>query len=70
MYDVRPNTLIGFHGCDLDIRNKLVNNPDYIEISKNNSIPVPETYFRKQNSIHTTYDSIERFFAAPPPWWF
>ncbi len=34
MYDVRPNTLIGFHGCDLDIRNKLVNNPDYIEISK------------------------------------
>jgi hypothetical protein len=34
MYDVRPNTLIGFHGCDLDTRNKLVNNPDYIEISK------------------------------------
>jgi hypothetical protein len=33
MYDVRPNIIIGFHGCDLDIRNKLVNNPDHIEIS-------------------------------------
>jgi len=34
MYDFRPNIIIGFHGCDLDIRNKLVNNPDNIEISK------------------------------------
>lgn len=33
MYDLRPNTLIGFHGCDLEIRNKLVNNPQEIEIS-------------------------------------
>lgn len=33
MYDVRPNIIIGFHGCDLDIRNKLVNYPDQIEIS-------------------------------------
>jgi len=24
MYDVRPNTIIGFHGCDLSIRNKIM----------------------------------------------
>jgi hypothetical protein len=34
VYDVRPNTIIGFHGCDLDIRTKLVNHPNQIEISK------------------------------------
>lgn len=34
MYDVRPGTLIGFHGCDLDTRDKLVNYPNQIEISK------------------------------------
>jgi len=34
MYDFRPNTIIGFHGCDLDVRTKLVNNPDNVEISK------------------------------------
>lgn len=33
MYDVRPNTIIGFHGCDLSVRYKLVNNPDQVEIS-------------------------------------
>lgn len=34
MYDLRPNTIIGFHGCDLAILNKLVANPNQIEISK------------------------------------
>lgn len=34
MYDFRPNIIVGFHGCDLDIRNKLVNDPNHIEISK------------------------------------
>jgi hypothetical protein len=34
MYDIRPSIIIGFHGCDLEVRNKLVNNPDKIEISK------------------------------------
>jgi hypothetical protein len=33
MYDVRPNILIGFHGCDLSIANKLINQPDDIKIS-------------------------------------
>jgi hypothetical protein len=33
MYDIRPNFIIGFHGCDLDVRNKLINFPDQIEIS-------------------------------------
>jgi hypothetical protein len=34
MYDIKPYIVIGFHGCDLEVRNKLVNNPDSIEISK------------------------------------
>jgi len=34
MYDIKPSVVIGFHGCDLEVRNKLVNNPDNIEISK------------------------------------
>jgi hypothetical protein len=34
MYDFRPNTIIGFHGCDLSIRNSLINNPNNIEISR------------------------------------
>ena len=34
MYDVRPNTILGFHGCELSVRNKLVNNPNEIEISR------------------------------------
>lgn len=33
MYDVRPNTIIGFHGCDLSVRNKLISDPDTIELS-------------------------------------
>jgi len=33
MYDLRPNTIIGFHGCELSVRNKLVNSPNQIEIS-------------------------------------
>jgi len=33
MYDVRPNLIIGFHGCELDVRNALLNNPDTIKIS-------------------------------------
>lgn len=34
MYDVRPNTIIGFHGCDHDVLIKLVNHANHIEISK------------------------------------
>ena len=34
MYDVRPHTILGFHGCELSVRNKLVNNPNEIEISR------------------------------------
>lgn len=30
MYNVRPNLLIGFHGCDLKIRNQLLNHPNEI----------------------------------------
>ncbi|WP_153800958.1 hypothetical protein [Foetidibacter luteolus] len=34
MYDVKPNLVIGFHGCDLSVRNALVNNPDEVRTSK------------------------------------
>lgn len=33
MYDVRPNTIIGFHGCDLSVRNKLITDPNTVEVS-------------------------------------
>ncbi|WP_295794362.1 hypothetical protein [Mucilaginibacter sp.] len=34
MYDIRPNSIIGFHGCDLSVRDHLINNPNNIEISR------------------------------------
>lgn len=34
MYSRRPNTMIGFHGCDEPIRNELVSNPDIIRKSQ------------------------------------
>jgi hypothetical protein len=34
MYDVRPNLVIAFHGCDVRVRDKLLNNPDEIVISQ------------------------------------
>lgn len=33
MYSQRPNLMIGFHGCDQKVRNKLVENPDSIRMS-------------------------------------
>ena len=30
MYDVRPNLLIGFHGCDIEVRDQLLNTPNVI----------------------------------------
>lgn len=34
MYDSRPNLVIGFHGCDREIRDKLLQNPDQIKKSE------------------------------------
>jgi hypothetical protein len=34
MYDVRPNLIFGFHGCDAHVRDSLVNNPNEIVVSK------------------------------------
>ena len=34
MYDVKPNLIFGFHGCDAQVRNNLLKNPDVIKISK------------------------------------
>ena len=34
MYDVKPNLILGFHGCDESVRDRLLNQPDEIVISK------------------------------------
>ena len=34
MYNVRPNLIFGFHGCDESVRNRLLNQPDEIVFSK------------------------------------
>lgn len=34
MYDIRPNLILGFHGCDIITRDHLLNNPDNFKISK------------------------------------
>jgi len=35
MYNVKPNLIIGFHGCDADICRTILNDPDNIKIKKN-----------------------------------
>jgi len=34
MYDIKPNLIIGFHGCDADTCHQLLNNPNHIKISR------------------------------------
>jgi len=35
MYDIRPNLLIGFHGCDISVRDQLLTNPnEFIKSNK------------------------------------
>jgi hypothetical protein len=34
MYNVKPNLIIGFHGCEAGVRDMLLNKPDEIKISK------------------------------------
>ncbi len=34
MYDVKPNLVIGFHGCERTIRDQLLNEPNDIVVSK------------------------------------
>lgn len=34
MYNVKPNLIIGFHGCDAATRDNLLNHPNKIEISE------------------------------------
>jgi hypothetical protein len=34
MYDLRPNLVIGFHGCDEEVCHRLLNNPNNIQISR------------------------------------
>src|SRR5260370_9573447 len=34
MYDIKPNLMFGFHGCDESVRDRLLNQPDEIVFSK------------------------------------
>jgi hypothetical protein len=34
MYDIKPNLIIGFHGCEASVRDELLNNPNEIKISR------------------------------------
>src|SRR5580698_3991122 len=34
MYDIKPNLILGFHGCDRSVRDKLLINPDHYKISQ------------------------------------
>lgn len=34
MYEIRPNLLIGFHGCDASVCHDLINKPDKVKLSK------------------------------------
>jgi hypothetical protein len=34
MYDVKPNLIIGFHGCEVSVRDALLKNPNEIKISQ------------------------------------
>ncbi|HEV2483401.1 MAG TPA: hypothetical protein VGS79_27240 [Puia sp.] len=34
MYDIKPNLIIGFHGCEASVRDALLNNPHEIKISR------------------------------------
>jgi hypothetical protein len=34
MYDIKPNLIFGFHGCDESVRDRLLNRPDEIVFSK------------------------------------
>ena len=34
MYDIKPNMIIGFHGCEASVRDALLNNPNEIKISR------------------------------------
>ncbi|QJB41997.1 hypothetical protein HF324_30775 [Chitinophaga oryzae] len=34
MYDVKPNLVIGFHGCEAEVRDMLLCNPDEFKMSQ------------------------------------
>jgi len=34
MYDIKPNLVLGFHGCEASVRDALLNNPNEIKISQ------------------------------------
>src|SRR3954466_7447082 len=34
MYDIKPNLIIGFHGCEASVRGALLKNPNEIKISQ------------------------------------
>jgi len=53
IYKNRPNLMIGFHGCDENVRNELVNNPNKIKKSK-------ETYDWLGNGFYVWENNYKR----------
>jgi len=52
MYDLRPNLIIGFHGCEKAIKQKLLNSSGSIQISqKPYNWPGHGMYFKKTITI-------------------
>ena len=55
IYRNRPNLTIGFHGCDIKVRNELVNNPNTVMKSQ-------ETYDWLGNGFYIWENNYERAF--------
>lgn len=55
MYSQRPNLSIGFHGCDLAIRDELVNNPDKVKKSQEKFDWLGHGFYVWENNLARAY---------------
>lgn len=63
MYSKKPNIVFGFHGCDEEVRDKLINNPEYFQISDKSYTDKcikPELHKRL---LHTSYPGRKHGYA-------
>lgn len=56
MYDVRPNLIIGFHGCDEAVCQQLLNNPNEIRISTKPYDWLGNGFYLWENNIERAYE--------------
>lgn len=55
MYDVRPNLIIGFHGCDEAVRQQLLNNPNKIRMSEKPYDWLGNGFYFWENNLQRAY---------------